>query len=331
MHARPRRLGLAAAIALLATLSLAGTARSAAVIVGSPLTESFSPAIYVIPSSLTVQTALPEPGTHTSSPVSGTVLRWTLREAKGTFRLRVLRPSGGGAYTAVGTSPPANAIGLDEQTFGVGLPIQAGDVLGLENSAVGDQLAFAAVPGASISSWVPSLAEGQSRTPDEVQADVEVGFNAEVQPAPAIAAAAPASGPYTGGTAVTIAGTDFVGVTGVSFGGTPAAGFGVSSESLLTAVAPPGKPGTVEITVTASGGVSAATPGSRFTYTACKVPKLVGKKLKTAKRRIRKAGCRVGRVKRRRGSRRKAARVLKQRPAAGKLRLPGAKVNLTLG
>ena len=98
-----------ALLAVLATLCLAGTARSATVIVGSPLTQSFSPAIYIVPSSLIAHTALPEPGTHTSSPVNGAVLRWTLKEAKGTFRLRILRPSGGGAYTAVGTSPPATA------------------------------------------------------------------------------------------------------------------------------------------------------------------------------------------------------------------------------
>ena len=69
-----------------------------------------------------------------------------------------------------------------------------------------------------------------------------------------------------GGTVVTITGSGFVGVTAVKFGSVPAASYIVQSDSLITAVAPAGTAGsTVDVTVTASTGTSAAAP---FTYDA---------------------------------------------------------------
>jgi len=50
-------------------------------------------------------TALPEKGANLSSPVNGLIVRWRLQGAVGgPFTLRVLRPNGSGAYTAVGSS-----------------------------------------------------------------------------------------------------------------------------------------------------------------------------------------------------------------------------------
>jgi hypothetical protein len=84
-------------------------------------------------------------------------------------------------------------------------------------------------------------------------------------PAPRVTAVSPASGPAAGGTKVTIAGTGFTGATGVSFGDTPAASFTVNSSTSMTVVAPAASAGTVEVTVTNSGGTSA--PGaSEFAF-----------------------------------------------------------------
>jgi len=61
----------------------------------------------------------------------------------------------------------------------------------------------------------------------------------------------------------------------------------------------------------------------------CKVPRVVGKKLVVAKRAIKRARCRVGRVRKAR-SRRPSGRVLSQRPRAGVKRPRGTRVNLVV-
>ena len=82
---------------------------------------------------------------------------------------------------------------------------------------------------------------------------------------PSVTSVSPTSGPTTGGTTVTINGTGFTGATGVSFGGT-AATFVVKSSSQISATAPAGAAGTVDITVTTPGGTSATTTNDQYTY-----------------------------------------------------------------
>ncbi len=62
----------------------------------------------------------------------------------------------------------------------------------------------------------------------------------------------------------------------------------------------------------------------------CRVPRVIGIRLVTARSRIRKANCRVGRVRRAR-ARRHVGRVVAQSPAAGARLAKGAKVNLVVG
>jgi len=76
----------------------------------------------------------------------------------------------------------------------------------------------------------------------------------------------PAEGPAAGGTAVTITGTNIAGAVEVDFGAN-AAKLSVSPDGSITAVAPPGTAGTVDVTVTTDGGTSAPTPADQFTYT----------------------------------------------------------------
>jgi beta-lactam-binding protein with PASTA domain len=64
-----------------------------------------------------------------------------------------------------------------------------------------------------------------------------------------------------------------------------------------------------------------------FTYTACVVPKLKGKKLKPAKKALQRAGCKLGKA---RGQKGKSAKVTKQSPAPRKVLAPGSKVNVKL-
>ncbi|WP_342242804.1 IPT/TIG domain-containing protein, partial [Ensifer sp. OTU672] len=69
-----------------------------------------------------------------------------------------------------------------------------------------------------------------------------------------ISSVSPASGSPTGGTSVTITGTGLAGAATVKFGSAPAASFTVNSDTQITAVAPPGTAGPVDIVVTTGSG-----------------------------------------------------------------------------
>lgn len=85
-------------------------------------------------------------------------------------------------------------------------------------------------------------------------------------PAPTITSISPTSGPTTGGTSVVITGTNLTGATAVSFGGTAATGYTINSATQITATSPAKTAGTVDITVTTSGGTSATSSSDQFTY-----------------------------------------------------------------
>lgn len=83
-------------------------------------------------------------------------------------------------------------------------------------------------------------------------------------PAPTVSTAVPSSGPTAGGTAVTITGTNLSSTTSVTFGGTAATSFTVSSATQVTATTPAHSAGAVDVVVTTSGGSATSTGG--FAY-----------------------------------------------------------------
>ncbi len=85
-------------------------------------------------------------------------------------------------------------------------------------------------------------------------------------PAPSVTSIFPTSGPTSGGTTVTITGTDLSGAGYVFFGSTTATSFTVNSSTSITAVSPAGSAGTVNVTVTTPGGTSATNSADQFTY-----------------------------------------------------------------
>ncbi len=82
---------------------------------------------------------------------------------------------------------------------------------------------------------------------------------------PTVSGLSPSFGPSTGGTAVTITGTNFSGVSVVDFGTTPALSFSVTSTTSITAVSPPGSD-SVNVTVTTPGGTSPTSSADVFGY-----------------------------------------------------------------
>ncbi len=83
-------------------------------------------------------------------------------------------------------------------------------------------------------------------------------------PSPVVTSVAPATGPASGGTPVTIAGSGFTGAVSVTFGGTPAT-FQVVSDGEIQATAPPGS-GTATVQVAAGPSVGSVAVGGDTAY-----------------------------------------------------------------
>jgi hypothetical protein len=98
---------------------------------------------------------------------------------------------------------------------------------------------------------------------------------------PTVTGVTPNAGPASGGTTVTITGTNFLGASSITFGGpapapTPAPnggpppgagnGFVVNSATQITAFMAPHAPGMVHVRVTTTDGTSAPSAADQFTY-----------------------------------------------------------------
>ena len=319
-----------AALAALIVLATAAVAEAAPVTVGSTLSGKVEEGV-ASESGTFINLAFGEPGARPTSPVTGAVISWHLLNGVGPFRLRVLHPAGGTSYTATAASATVSASG-GLQTFPAAVPIQAGDAIGLDISKGNKVGIYFGDPADVAAAWVPPIPDGATQPYKEAQNELEVPYNAVVQPAPTLAAISPANGSIKGGTMVTVTGTDLANVSGVSFGGVPATSFTVASEGQLTAVAPAvKKAGAVDVTVTTVAGTTPLVATDKFTYKACVVPKLNGKKLKAAKKKLKKASCKLGKVTRHKGVTNKTGKVVKQSPKPGKQLAPGSKVKVTLG
>jgi hypothetical protein len=261
-----------------------------------------------------------------TSPISGTIVRWRVRDSSGALTLRTV----GAVGSPIGPTIHPKSSGVE--TFPVSMPIEAGEAIGLDIAKLSGSIGVAEPGGTTLFSWTPALPPGKATPPNTTYTQFELLMNVDVQPPPGIAALTPAAGPAAGGTAVTIRGHDFTDATAVRFGSVPAPTFHVESDTQMTATTPPGQPGAVAVAVTTQAGTATAP----FTYEApssplCRVPKLRGKRLKAAKRRLRAADCKVGKVTRKRGATPRTGRVVKQRPRAGSIRPAGAAVRIRLG
>jgi hypothetical protein len=84
-------------------------------------------------------------------------------------------------------------------------------------------------------------------------------------PAPAITNVNPNYGSISGGNSVVITGGNFTGATDVSFGVNPAS-FSVDSDTQITATAPAGAQGTIDIRITTPDGTSSVVPADEYIY-----------------------------------------------------------------
>ena len=270
-------------------------------------------------------------GNSYAAPVAGVLTSWSINEgpATGPVGLKVFRPQGG-SYLVVGHDGPRALTPNTLNTYAITIPVQPGDLVGLSVPAASpSNCAFETGQSGDVISYREGLAaDGQSLSPEDSFTESRLNVSATLLPPPAITALTPASGSIKGSTVV-IAGANFAGVSGVAFGSVPATGFTVNSEGQITAVAPPSATlAAVPVVVTTIAGT--ATSAQPFTYEGCKVPQLNGKKLKAAKKKLRKANCKLGKLKKLHDATAKTGKVSKQNPEPGKLLAPGTKVKVVL-
>ncbi|WP_033408949.1 Ig-like domain-containing protein [Rudaea cellulosilytica] len=157
-----------------------------------------------------------------------------------------------GTYTITTTgTPTVTSITL------TGCTLPAGLSFSYTSGATATISGTATAPGTA--SCTVTASNGVS--PDATQALV---VNATA--GPTVTAVSPPNGPTAGGTVVTITGANFTGATAVRFGATPATTFTVNLPTQITATAPAGSSGTVDVTVTTPSGTSPTGPADKFAY-----------------------------------------------------------------
>jgi hypothetical protein len=335
-----------AAVALVALASLAIPAGAAALTTVGQLAPGNPPAVLC---DITNQNDLWQQevssGISYVIPSPGVITSWSTNASAGKgqiYSFRIIRPLTHERFLVVAHDTPKVLTPEKLNTFKTTIPVKAGDLLGFNyNPSMNPNTAcFFEAAGRQN---VLTVRQGDTLTlPDPPDGDVIESFFAEHElrlnvsatllPSPTIASLNPASGDAAGGSAVAIAGANFAEVKSVTFGGVAAKSFKVDSEAQISAIAPPGSPGQVPLTITTLAGSAT----SIFSYASetpppqCLVPKLKGKKLKAAKKGLKKAGCGLGKVKLVHGARSATGRVAQQRPKPGTVRPAGAKVNVTV-
>lgn len=184
-------------------------------------------------------------------------------------------PTGAGATPPVSTtSSPPVTLGIRPDS-GPGSGGNRVTVLGL-NLQNATSVSFGTVRattftvnalGNSIVAFAPARAAGAVDVTVTTPAGTSAVSAADqyIYVGPTVARVTPKSGP--GGSAVSVIGSDLSGASAVEFGGTPATNFSVNgSGTRITVIAPSQGPGSVPVTVTTPGGVSAASATATFTY-----------------------------------------------------------------
>jgi hypothetical protein len=259
-------------VALAAFALVAGTAAAKPVVVGSSLTGDFR-AGFVKNAGTYFNSALADPSANVVSPVDGIVIRFNLLGAKGgPYRLRVLSPEGGSVYRATASTPPLTFDGVEPHF--PPLKIEAGDSIGLDLPAEGKIAAAPTGPESAYAAWVPPLGSGAALPYTGTNTGRELGFNAEVLPAPVVTRVAPAVVYFRKGGRVKIFGENFSRVSRVTFGAKRARWFKVVSERLIVATAPPRKN---RLLTKVRVETEAGTGKSAFLFAACPHPKLPAK------------------------------------------------------
>jgi hypothetical protein len=330
---------LAALTILTALVACSGAAAQETIGQVAPATSLGESCQYIVPYDQ-FQVSVGEGAGYVVPAPGGAITSWSTNARSGFGQglgLKIFRAAGPLHYTVVGHDGPRTLTPSTLNTFPVALPVQAGDVIGVDVpvETVPTACEFPTLMSSDMISFGEGdNADGSSFEIENTYGEHRVNVSATLLPPPTMAAIAPSSGTIKGGTGVSITGSNFADVKSVAFGTVPATSFSVTSESQITAIAPPAlTAGIAPISVTTVAG-TVSTGSGQFSYTAamaCVVPKLKGQKLNPSTRKLKRAGCRIGTVKKVGGATAKTGKVKKQNPKPGKVLAPGSKVNVKLG
>jgi hypothetical protein len=177
-----RRFAGIATTALAAALLAAPGAQATTVTVGSPLTLNFSPTSFGDVASI-INTTLGEPGTMTAAPANGTITSWQVLDAiGGPLKLRVVHQPSSGLYTGAGSTTSGPITGTGVLTFTANLPINKGDLIGIDPTAGSDTIGgdFAGGSGSAFVAFPSPLTDGGPGRSPNSSGEGEASFNAQV-------------------------------------------------------------------------------------------------------------------------------------------------------
>ena len=91
-----------------------------------------------------------------TSPISGTIVRWRVRDSSGALTLRTV----GAVGSPIGPTihPESSAV----ETFSVNMPIEAGEAIGLDIAKLSGSIGVAEPGGTTLFSWTPALPPGKA-------------------------------------------------------------------------------------------------------------------------------------------------------------------------
>ncbi len=201
----------------------------------------------------------------------------------GTVSVSVTNPDGRigtlpNAFTYTSTAPTVSNVSPN-----IG-PTSGGTVITLTgiNYAAGATVSVGGTPASgvtvlsstSITATTPAHAAGAVSVTvmntDGQSGTLTSGFTYQL-PAPTVVSVTPVSGPTTGGTPITISGTNFTASATVSLGSSAATGVVIVNSTTITATTPAHAAGAVNVTVTNSDGQGASLTNG-FTYISTPAP-----------------------------------------------------------
>ena len=236
---------------------------TAITITGTNLTGAISvtvggtPATSVVVVNATTITALTPAATEGLKPIIVSTLGGATTERVLFNYMNVPAP------TITSVSPISGSI-----SGGTAITITGTNLTGATSVTVGGAAATSVVvvSATSITAVTPAGAAGAQSVAVTTEGGTATKANAftYVVLAPTIASVSPTSGAISGGTAITITGTNLTGASSVTVGGVAATSFVVVSATSVTAVTPSGTAGAKAVAVTTAGGT--ATKANAFTY-----------------------------------------------------------------
>ncbi len=206
----------------------------------------------------------------------GTGAAWVFARSGSTWAQQGAKLTGGGEESGEGTFGTSVALSSEGGIALVGAPHDDDDLgaawmftrSGGVWSHEGPKLTGGEESGPSAFGLSAALSsEGNTALIGDLAANGGVGAAwVFASPGPTLASIQPAEGPLTGGTEVRITGTNFTNSSTVGFGSTEATAVHVESPTQITATSPAESAGTVDVTVTTPGGITAKGPADYFTY-----------------------------------------------------------------